>query len=226
MKKSLLLVLAAMVIATSTTSAAPSTAVTLQDKVLVYQAPAYLAGEIIPLGVDPYGYNYQAHSYSGGYFNVYANGAGFPPYDGDDASYLLANPTAAGHWAWPYRNDQVAMKWNDAWLSNQDADNDGLLDRHLGFPTYIGSGAWINNHQSGEYEIAGETFRWNYFVKIVAVPGDAVVVGPMWFGANGKEIGPVIWGEFAIIEDVYNDQGTGDHGVLYHSPSGPGVGKY
>ena len=44
--------------------------------------------------------------------------------------------------------------------------------------------------------------------------------------ADGGEIGPDIWGEFATIQDVYNDQGTGDHGVLYHSPVGPGFGKY
>lgn len=201
-------------------------ATTLKDQVILYSPGSYLAGQVIPLGVDPYGYNYQAHSFNGSYFNSYANGAGFPPYDGDDAAYLLANPTASDHWAWPYRADQVAQKWNDAWLSNEDKDYDGKLDRHYGLTTYIGSGAWLNNHQSGEYTLAGEEYSWNYFVKIVAVPSSANHVGPVWIGANGKEIGPEIWGEFAITEEVYNDKGAGAHGISYHSPAGPGVGKY
>ncbi|MDO8564535.1 MAG: hypothetical protein Q7R88_00920 [bacterium] len=201
-------------------------AATLKDKVITYSPGSYLAGQAIPLGVDPYGYNYQSHSFNGSYFNSYANGAGFPPYTGDDATYLAANPGAASHWAWPYRNDQLAMKWNEAWLSNQDRDGDGKLDRHYGYPTYVGSGAWLSNHQSGEYVVAGEEVSWNYFVKIVAVPADATKVGSVWLDSSGTEIGPVIWGEFAILQEVLNDHGTGDHGVSYHSPAGPGVGKY
>ena len=203
-------------------------AATLKDKVITYSAGSYLAGEIIPLGVDPYGYNYQAHMFSGSYFNAYANSANLPPYTGDDAAYLAANPAAATHWAWPYRADQVSMKWNEAWLSNQDRDGNGKLDRHLGFPSYIGSGAWINNHQSGEYTDAdGVEQSWNYFVKIVAVPSDATKTSSsVWFDASGTEIGPEVWGEFAEIQAVYNDTGTGEHGVYYHSPAGPGVGKF
>ncbi|MDO8620008.1 MAG: hypothetical protein Q7R64_01505 [bacterium] len=197
---------------------------TLKDGVILYSPGSYLAGQPIPLGVDSYGYNYQAHSFNGSYFNSYANSAGFPPYDGDDATYLAANPTAISHWAWPYRNDQLAMKWNEAWLSNQDQNNDGKLDRHYGFPSYIGSGALLTNHQSGEYGV--EEFNWNYFVKIVAAPSDATLAGGFWLNSGGKEIGPEIWGEFAIIQEVLNDQGTGDHGIGYRSPAGPGVGKY
>lgn len=48
----------------------------------------------------------------------------------------------------------------------------------------------------------------------------------MWKTAGGIEIGPAIWGEFAIIQEVYNDTGTGDHGVLYKSPASPGFGFY
>ena len=46
---------------------------------------------------------------------------------------------------------------------------------------------------------------WNYFVKIVAVPSDAENIGGMWYTAEGIEIGPVIWGSFAIIQEVVND---------------------
>jgi hypothetical protein len=106
------------------------------------------------VGFDAYGVNYQAHLFNGSYFNNYANGAGFPAYDGDDAAYLAANPSAASHWAWPYRSTTVNMKWNDAWLSNQDCDGDGLLDRHYGFPSYIDSGAWETNHMLDTYDLA------------------------------------------------------------------------
>lgn len=205
---------------------AATTTVTLQSGTILYSPGSYLAGQVIPLGFDAYGYNYQAHMFEGSYFNSYANGAGLPPYDGDDAAYLAANPTAVSHWAWPYRNDQLAMKWNDAWLSNCDRDGDGKLDRHYGFPSYIGSGAWENNHQSGDYTADGVEYSWNYFVKIVAVPADAEADGGVWYDASGTEIGSVLWNEFAEVQRVYNDAGTGEHGVYYHSPAGPGVGKY
>jgi len=121
------------------------------------------------------------------------------------------------------------MKWNDAWISNKDCDGDGLLDRHYGFDSYIGSGAWLTNHQMGQ-EIDDETgevlYTWSYFVKIVAAPADAEAVAGIWYAADGTEIGPVIWGEFAVIQEISNDPGAGQHGVLYKSPAGPGFGKY
>lgn len=228
--KKLLAVASLAILALTSLAASPALAAqactNIQSGKLLYQAGAYLAGQRLRTGFDPYGYNYQAHAYSGSYFNVYANGAGFPPYNGDDAAYLAANPAAASHWAWPYRNDDVAMKWNDAWLSNVDCDGDGKLDRHYGFPTYVGSGAWETNHQSGEYTDAGGNHSWNYFVKIVAVPSNATLVSGIWKNVSGTDIGPQIWGEFAITQEVYNDTGTGDHGIAYRSPAGPGVGKY
>lgn len=216
----------AAMMTTSVNAAAPQKGVRLQDGIITYSAGA-LAGQVIPLGFDAYGYNYQAHMFSGSYFNSYANGAGLPPYEGDDAAYLAANPTVASHWAWPYRDVQLVMKWNDAWISNMDRDGDGKLDRHYGFPSYIGSGAWLTNHQLGSsIGEDGEEYNWNYFSKIVAVPTDAVNTGGIWYDASGTEIGSDIWGEFAIIQEVSNDQGIGDHGVLYHSPSGPGFGQF
>jgi len=209
-----------------TLGAKPKAATTIQDGTLKYAAGHYLAGQPLQTGYDIFGYNYQARMFSGSFFNAYAGGAKLPPYEGDDAAYLAANSTAAGHWAWPYRADQVAMKWNDAWLSNKDADGDGKLDRHYGFSSYIGSGAWETNHQSGTYEQDGETYGWNYFVKIVAAPADATKTSGVWYAADGTEIGPDIWGEFAIIQEISNDTGTGDHGVSYKSPAGPGFGKF
>ena len=136
------------------------------------------------------------------------------------------NPGAENTWVWPYRDDQLAMKWNDAWLSNKDCDGDGLLDRYYGFDSYIGSGAWLTNHQSGSYELEGETIKWNYFVKIVAAPADAVLDGGVWYTADGTEIGPVIWGAFAIIQQVENDPGAGLHGLQYLSDASAGFGFY
>jgi hypothetical protein len=193
---------------------------------ILYSAGHYLAGQPIPTGFDPYGYNYQGQMFSGSYFNVYSGGDGFPPYEGDDAAYLAANPGAASHWAWPYRDVQLLMKWNDAWLSNIDQDGDGKLDRHYGFASYIGSGAWETNHMSGSYEVDGKTYKWNDFVKIVAVPADATLTSGVWYTANGVEIGPAIWGEFAVIQEVLNDQGTGDHGLLYLTDYKAGFGAY
>lgn len=222
--RNLIWVVMCCVLATTATAKKPE-CTTIQDGIL-YSSGHYLEGEFIPLGFDQYGYNYQGHMFNGSYFNAYSGGAGFPPYEGDDDAYLAENPTASSHWAWPYRDDQVAMKWNDAWLSNKDCDGDGKLDRHYGFASYIGSGAWLTNHQSGEYEADGQTYKWNYFVKIVAVPADATEVAGVWYAADGTEIGPEIWGEFATIQEVYNDTGTGDHGALYVSPAGPGLGKF
>lgn len=161
-------------------------------------------GNPILLGYDQWGYNYQAHMFNGFYENY-------------------ARPTL------PVTESEtnLIMKWNDAWLSNKDCSGDGKLDRYYGYPSYIGSGAWLTNHMWGTYEDAdGNTFHWEYFVKIVAVPSDAVKANQVWYTADGVEIGPVIWGAFAVIQEVYNDQGTGEHGLLYKSPASPGFGTY
>ncbi len=195
----------------------PSGGTTIQDGVILYSAGHYLEGQPIQTGYDIFGYNYQAHMFSGSYANAYLGGYGYPPYEGDDASYLAENPTAASTWVWPYRKTELIMKWNDAWLSNMDRDGDGKLDRHYGFPSYIGSSAWLTNHMRGN----DENGNWTYFTKIVAAPSDAVRNGETWFTADGTEIGPVIWGEFAVIQEVESGAGA-----TYVSPFGPGFGKY
>jgi hypothetical protein len=58
-------------------------------------------------------------------------------------------------------------------------------------------------------------------VKIVAAPADAYTAGGIWYAADGTEIGPVIWGAFAIIQQVVSGEGA-----TYVSPSGPGLGKW
>jgi hypothetical protein len=161
-------------------------------------------GSTITVGFDEWGYNYQAHLFNGKYCDAYRDAA----------------------WCQPYKDDNLAMKWNEAWLSNKDCDGDGLLDRHYGFDSYIGSGAWLTNHMSGEYEMDGEMCQWNYFVKIVAAPADANQVGDIWYTADGTEIGPAIWGSFAIIQEVENDSCAGIHGLQYASPDRSGLGNW
>jgi len=197
------LMVAALVIAL----AAPATAggkpddevTTIQDGILLTSA-----GDVITVGFDKWGYNYQARLFSGGYCDAYRDAV----------------------WCQAYKEDTLIMKWNDAWLSNVDADGDGLLDRHFGFASYRGSGAWLTNHMSGVYEDSGQTCKWTYFTKIVAAPADATLSGGLWYTADGTEIGPVIWGEFATIQSVYNDPCAGDHGIEYLSPNNAGFGSY
>jgi len=150
-------------------------------------------GEVITTGYDQFGYNYQAHMFNGRYCD----------YD----------RVVGGEFC----DVTLVMKWNDAWLSNKDCDSDDLLDRHYGYSSYIGSGAWCTNHQSGG---KGKD-HWTYFVKIVAVPESATKVSGIWYAANGTEIGPVIWGSFAIIQEVESGAGA-----TYVSPAGPGFGKW
>ena len=220
------LVLSMLLIGGTVSAAKPDCSTTLKDGTLEYFAGHYLAGEI-PLGFDIYGYNYQAHMFNGLYANAYLGRYGYPPYEGNDEAYLAANPDVSTDpetaWAWPYRNDKLAMKWNDAWLSNKDCDGDGALDRYYGFDSYIDSGAWLTNHMSGLYD---EDCKWNYFTKIVAVPVDAVLTDGIWYTADGVEIGPIIWGQFATILEVSNDPCAGEHGVLYNAPAPTGFGYY
>lgn len=57
-------------------------------------------------------------------------------------------------------------------------------------------------------------------------PADATTDSISWYAADGSKIGPTIWGEFAIIQEVSNDTGTGDHGILYLSPYSAGLGRF
>ncbi|RLJ03242.1 MAG: hypothetical protein DRP11_01305 [Candidatus Aenigmatarchaeota archaeon] len=178
---------------------------TIQDGTLVDSN-----GEPLVLGFDRWGYNYQAHIFSG-------------PYCYYDRHYNPESPD----WNDGFCDIWLVMKWNDAWLSNKDCDGDGELDRHYGYDSYIGSGAWLTNHMWGTYDNGcGETCRWNYFVKIVAVPEDAQLIDGIWYTSDGKEIGPAIWGSFAIIQQVYNDPCGGYHGIEYLSPTSAGFGYY
>jgi len=178
---------------------------TIQDGVLVDES-----GQPLSTGFDDWGYNYQAQLFLGSYCDAYRG----------------------AQWCQPFAENNLEMKWSQEWLSNQDCDGDGQLDRHFGFNSYIGSGAWLTNHESGVYiDIEGKIRRWYHFVKIIAVPEASwLSASGVWYVDDGSfephEIGPAIWGEFAIIENKYFDTGTHQHAVFYHSPVSPGLGYY
>ena len=155
-------------------------------------------------GYNEFNYNYVAHMYNGDY---YGNGG------------------------------NLIMKWNEAWLSSSDCDGDGELDRHVGFDTYIGSGAWLTNHETGTYEVDGVICEYDYFIKIIAPPADAelkekiydskgVLVGGNWYNSDDVLIGPVIWGQFAILQEIYNDPCAGYDGVYFKSDDRSGLGNW
>ena len=162
-------------------------------------------GETLTPGYDELGYNYQAHIYNGDYCD----------YDRE--------PGGA------HCDVDLQMKWSDEWLSNLDCDDgeggepDGKLDRGLDSNTLTSDGTsqgWLTNHQSGVY-IDGESGRkcnWTYFVKIV-------YVGPApTDGSSDPWAGYRIWGSYARIQAVYNDQCDGYHGVEFKPIVAPGFG--
>jgi hypothetical protein len=210
------------------------TCVTLQDGIIKYSAGHYLAGQPIPVGYDAYGYNYQAMMYNGNYANAYLGRYGFPPYNGDDESYIEDNPDVLlpqWAWFWDYRNDKVMMKWSEEWLSNMDCNGDGKLDRGYKCNPVVANnslceGAWLTNHMSGVYEDGDDVCKWTYFCKIITPPANATLVGGIWIGADGVEIGPDTWSGFATIQEVSNDPCNGDHGILYKSPDHAGFGGW
>jgi len=171
--------------------------VTIQDGVIKAKT-----GETLTTGYDEFGYNYQARIFNGRYCD----------YDRVEGG--------------AYCDVELIMKWNDAWMSNKDCDLDFLLDRHYGYSSNIGSGAWLTNHQSGKVDVDGKMRKWTYFVKIEAPPVDAYKMDGFWYTADHIEIGPVIWTEFAVTQRVSNDPSLGEHGILYKSPAGPGFGKW
>ena len=203
---------AAVTLAAAMLLASPSSATectTIQDGILYTSG-----GLLIEPGYNYWGYNYEARIFNGGYCDVYRD----------------------ANWCQPYKDIDLIMKWNDAWLSNKDCEaDDGLLDRHFGYDSYRGSGAWETNHQSGYVndDAWRKPRKWTYFVKIVAVPLDAYLGGDgetcsnnKWFAPGDIEIGKCIWNQFAIVQEVYNDPSAGAHGILYLSPAGPGFGQF
>ncbi|AKH98715.1 hypothetical protein [Halanaeroarchaeum sulfurireducens] len=209
-------------------AAKPDKCTKIQSGEINYSDDHYL--DTVGVGYDVFGYNYQAHMFKGSYANAYLGDYGYPPYGGDDTAYFerlvdegyaesVGEAEDLMGWYWSFKDTHLKMKWNDAWISNKDCDGDNELDRP---DSYIGSGAWLANDMSGGQ---GKD-KWSSFTKIVAVPEDAYQGEneegtKVWYTAKGREIGPRIWGGFAIVQDVEMGEGA-----TYVSPAGPGLGKY
>ena len=105
-----------------------------------------------------------------------------------------------------YVDDGLIMKWSDDWLANRDCNGDHKLDR--GIPGAYGiSRGWLTNQNNGDYTDAnGVVQHYTYFAKIV------------WTGP-----GSPLWGQYAIIQEVYNDPLGGSHG-LQLKVGAPGFG--
>lgn len=137
------------------------------------------AGNAIQAGFDKYGYNYQAHMFSG--------------YAGN-----ISRPTVL-----VTSGDKLVMKWSDSWIANVDCNGDHKLDRGLvdGVVTGISKG-WETNHYVGSYVDAdGNTQNYTDFMKIA------------WVGAGGD-----LWGQYHLLQEVYNDTGSGNYRFKDGSP--------
>ena len=229
-----------------------ASAATLKDNPpsIFYPADHFLADLPRTVGADLFGYNYQAHVFNGFFANAYLGGDGYPPYWGDTEAYyqmLVEIDLAASvedaeimlsdMWYWENRDERLVIKWNDAWLSNQDRGDDALgttpdgnLDRHYGYPAYADSGAWLTNQRSGTDEVVingkVRTQRWTYFIKIITPPSSAVKEDGIWYTEDGIEIGPERYNSFAAVQIISNDKLYDEHGLLYRSSNGSGFGVY
>ena len=144
-------------------------------------------GNPLSVGYDEFGYNYQGRMFNGVY-------DAFDRVIGNDAS--------------DFADDHLIMKWSNDWLSNQDCDDDGLLDRGSAAP-YGTSQGWLTNHLEGDYDSDGngtQDAHYSYFVKIV------------WTGP-----GSPLWGEYTVVQEVYNDP-VGGFGGLLSKEGAPGFG--
>ncbi len=205
--------------------------VTIQDGTLMYSAGHFLDGQPLTIGYDIFGYNYQAHMFNGSFFNAYAGrpGTAYGPWMGDDDAYLAEYPNAVNHGYWPYRKINLKMKWSDTWLANTDCNGDGSLDRgySCGGTSSACPGAWLTNHAKGVYFDGTDWCETTEFVKIIAPPTDAINTAGIWYAVDGTEIGPDIWGGFAIIQQKLDDPCGGYGGnINYKSPDHPGFGGW
>lgn len=98
------------------------------------------------------------------------------------------------------------------------------------------SGIWDDNYMGG-YRTGTWTTQsgvgttnvctWSDFVKVVAMPSSAHLVAGMWYTADNVEIGPEIWGEFAIIQEKSSNPCGMDIGLMnYRSQLRSGLGHW
>jgi len=151
------------------------------------------AGQPITTGYDQFGYNYQAHMFNGTYDSVDRNLDG--TYWGQTDYYV---------------DDHLIMKWSDSWLANVDCNNDHKLDRGLVNGVVGGvSKGWETNHVEGDYDSDGNGTQDAQYVDFAKI---------VWVGPGGS-----LWGQYEIIEEVWNDPVSGDTGLMWKEGA-PGFG--
>jgi hypothetical protein len=153
---------------------------------------------VITVGYDKYGYNYQAHIFNGLYQN----------FSRPDTVVTVGT-------------ENLVMKWSDDWLANVDCNGDGKLDRGLDPKTGISTGismGWVTNHFEGDYlGTDGEVHHYTYFVKIAYDAGAACTAAAP----------TCIWGLYTVIEELQNDL-FGEYGgriKFINKLTGPGLGQ-
>ncbi len=107
-----------------------------------------------------------------------------------------------------YVDDELSMKWSDDWIANRDCDGDGKLDRGSAAP-YGTSQGWLTNQVVGDYDSDGDGTQDAHYTDFVKV---------VWVGPSGD-----LWGQYTIIQEVYNDPVGGFHG-LQLKVGAPGFG--
>lgn len=180
------LVASLILVAVPVSAASPVKCNTIQSGLITDSA-----GNPLSTGFDEFGYNYQAHKFNGTYDSVDRN---------IDGTYL--------GWTGDWVDDKLTMKWSNDWLSNQDCDFDGKLDRGSAAP-YGTSQGWLTNLVVGDYDSTGDSVQdanYTWFIKIV------------WVGPGGS-----LWGQYEIIQEVYNDPTAGFNGLQF-KVGAPGFG--
>ena len=156
-------------------------------------------GTVLTTGYDQYGYNYQAHLFNG-----------------------LSENSVRPDVVVTEGTENLVMKWSDDWLANVSCDGDATLDLGLNSKTGVATGTsmgWVTNHFEGDYLGSdNELHHYTYFVKIIYDAGAACAAGS----------DTCVWGSYAIIEELQNDD-FGEYGgrlKFINKLTGPGLGRF
>jgi len=156
---------------------------------------------IDPLNRDSYGYDYSCRSFDGYY------GDHLRPVEQTVPNILTFI--------------KLRMKWGRYYLATTSRDGDSYPDYHQGYETWRGSRGWVYQEMSGFRKVAERIVPWDYQVKIVAAPKEAVIKDGSWY-LGDKKLGTVIWEDFYIEYESY--QGPDREEYEIPEPAKPTIG--